>query len=233
MKKLLSWIFALQFLVAEEIKIDLIKFNSIENKSPIKIVLYSSDKYFASVDGADDIFNKLQIKTINGVLNISQKNKSWWRFWDKILLGSIDLNIFLPLDELKSIHNYGIGSIQSIDQIKTQTLSIHQTGTGKIMIGSLSSNDLELKLNGTGKINFQKESSINSAQISLNGTGSIDMGESLIKSANVKISGTGDIKLNVEDLLDGRTNGAGNIYYSGNPQISFKSNGVGAIIPYK
>ena len=233
MKKLFFLIFTLQLLVASEIKIDLKEFDSIKNVSPLSVTVHSSDDYFAIFDNSDDLLKDFELKIINGVLKIAHKDRSWWKFWKKFSLRSASLKIFVPLKDIKSIHNYGVGDIQTVDGIESEALSIHQFGTGKISVASLTSNELDVKLSGTGEIEIENQSKIGIAKINLSGTGNIDMLKSYAKSIDVKISGTGNVKLNVEDSLKGNINGTGKIYYIGNPKISFKSNGTGSLQPYK
>ncbi len=112
--------------------------------------------------------------------------------------------------------------VESINKI---TLS----GSGDIVAkDNINLDNLELKLKGSGDINFKGK--VNDLIVNLSGSGEIDCKNYVAQNTIVNLTGSGDIKVNCSEKLVAKLNGSGDIKYKGKPKfIDQKVNGSGDI----
>ena len=99
------------------------------------------------------------------------------------------------------------------------------TETGNFaMSGAFTTN-----ISGAGTINLNGGSA-DSLTANISGTGLIKAQAFPVKDAFVTISGTGEVDVAVSDLLNAVLSGAGTVFYTGNPTVTKKIDGVGQVI---
>lgn len=114
----------------------------------------------------------------------------------------------------------------SLKTIESLTIN----GAGNIATqNSLSCTDLYVTINGAG--NIVVKGTGNYLNSSINGAGNISAKDFPVARCRAYVNGAGNCTIYVTDELDAAVNGAGNIYYYGNPSVVRTSiSGVGQII---
>lgn len=156
--------------------------------------------------------DRLQIKTEN----------FRWGNQDKV-------DVYITLPELKGLGVSGSGRAEIKDPVKTGSLGLSVSGSGRLYTSDISVSSLECSISGSGDIIFGGSGSASKAEIGISGSGSYS-GEALkIESAEISISGSGSCSCTVSGSLEASVSGSGNITYSGNPKIDARVSGSGKV----
>ncbi len=124
----------------------------------------------------------------------------------------------------------GSGDIESKDMIKSDDLSVAVAGSGDIQL-EIETNDLNVAVSGSGDIKLSGSTKKIIAAVA--GSGDIDAYGLKSDSAELKISGSGGMTITVQNEINARISGSGNIKYNGNPKIEdIKISGSGHVSTY-
>lgn len=152
-----------------------------------------------------------------------------------------ELRIYMKNNHVRNRH--GIKVWVNANQIKKAQMD----GSGNIEIHETTVADLELKMNGSGRIwanvnvtnlnsdmdgsgSIEVDGSIVNHNCSMNGSGHISSENVEAVSVNANVNGSGHIKCYTNTSLDAVVNGSGNISYRGNPSnLNTKIIGSGSI----
>jgi len=99
------------------------------------------------------------------------------------------------------------------------------TETGKFAV----SGTFSTSITGSGIINLNRGSA-DSLPATITGSGIIKAQAFPVKDASVTINGSGEVDVAASDLLNAVLNGAGTVFYTGNPTIIKKISGTGQVI---
>ncbi len=140
-----------------------------------------------------------------------------------------DIKIFITTPEVQKLNLSGSGTIFLDGGFEGEHLQLSLSGSGKILVESVSYQSITSNLSGSGDI---KTGGITHKQnVSISGSGNVEGYALQSANANVRISGSGNAKVFVTGLLEGRIAGSGNIWYIGNPTVNISIAGSGAIHP--
>ena len=125
-----------------------------------------------------------------------------------------------------SYSNVTLRAYVSLKTIESITIN----GAGKITTqNSLNCDNLDLIINGAGDVTVLGNS--NYMYCFINGAGNVMAKDFSVQKCKAMVNGTGNITLTVTEDLDATVNGAGNIYYYGNPaNVTTSIIGVGHIV---
>lgn len=133
--------------------------------------------------------------------------------------------LLITLPEIKSITIGGIGKIYADSTIKTSSLRISISGSGKVEM-PIETNRLEIAISGMGKINLRGIAE--NAEINISGSGKLEAANLRINNCETKISGVGKCYTDVRDRLDLRISGSGSFYYRTKPTaLTVNISGIG------
>ncbi len=107
----------------------------------------------------------------------------------------------------------------------------------------------ELTMIGANDVEVNGFENLERLDVTITGVGNLDMtgsaedliiissGSIILKAfgfiatnCDIRLSGVGDAEINVTDVLSGFLNGAGDIFYKGNPQIDIEITGLGSLV---
>lgn len=132
----------------------------------------------------------------------------------------------LTVKDLNRIQIDGAGQIQS-DALNSKNLTININGASQGTMNNLNVVILTVTINGAGKLNLAGTAT--NQTIKITGAGNYGAGNLASKNAAINIDGGGNVVVRVSDFLNVIINGAGDISYIGNPQISRQINGGGNV----
>ena len=167
--------------------------------------------------------------------------KAYPNYWEQL-----QLNVKRGILEIESNRCFSDKIEATITMPNINQLEIN--GSGKIVSSNFSSEDLELKINGSGDMdlntaakeidaningsgNIVLQGSAQDLKLEVNGSGDFRALDMDILNAEVEISGSGDAELNVNNSLDVNIVGSGDVSYTGQPNIKTKITGSGNVIP--
>jgi hypothetical protein len=103
-------------------------------------------------------------------------------------------------------------------------------GAGNVTINAIAGGQLELLLDGAGKL--RASGTVDNLSANLNGAGDVDLSHLTAGAASVSVNGAGSLQVRSSGALTAVVNGVGNISYAGNPHpVVTQINGVGSIKP--
>lgn len=118
------------------------------------------------------------------------------------------LDIFVSANDYEKLSISGSGSITTERCINVDQLSVEITGSGDITICG-NADELNSEITGSGKVAAYGLESIRTT---------------------VKVSGSGEVQTSVLESLDVDISGSGTVRYMGNPEITSKITGSGAVV---
>jgi len=113
-----------------------------------------------------------------------------------------------------SYSNIALKIYVSLKTIESLTIN----GAGKVVTENpIECDSLNCAVNGAGNINLKGNG--NYLECSINGAGNLNAEEFIVKKCKVLVNGAGACTIYVTDELDASVNGAGTIFYYGNPPV--------------
>lgn len=132
----------------------------------------------------------------------------------------------LTVKNISSIDISGAGKL-SADNLSTDSLNLFVNGAAEGNLANIQLKSLVLTISGAGKINASGNTATQT--INMNGAGEFNAPSLISQSTTITINGAGKATLNANKTLNAIINGAGQVNYFGNPQITQKINGLGKI----
>lgn len=158
-------------------------------------------------------------------LNINMESIKHFAFGFNNHQGDITVKVFT--NQLKSITQNGVGTIQNIDTLHIENLEITNAGVGSMKM-NVKVNKLIIVNSGVGSIDVNGDAS--HTEMNNEGTGSIKGIGLINKIAIADNSGIGSIEVHATDTLDMSNTGIGGIRYTGGAFIkNITSEGIGTI----
>jgi hypothetical protein len=186
-----------------------------------EVYISFGQEYKVVLEGDKDYLAKVETEVSGGTLKI--KNEKWFNSGNQKVI----VHITMPL--LKGLAVSGSGKVVIDDPLKTQSLEVEISGSGKIYTKDIEVNSFECSISGSGCLEFSGSGTIGDAELSISGSGNLTAPEIKIARFEVNISGSGKCDCYVTEKLEGSISGSGNIFYSGNPKIDASVSGSGHI----
>jgi len=136
------------------------------------------------------------------------------------------LHFTLHVKDLAGINTSGSWDVASAS-LHSGKLSILISGSGKAKIDSLTADELDTTVSGSGELDLTGE--VGKQDINISGSGKVLAGDLKSQSAAVSISGSGKVTVWAIGILTVHVSGSGNVSYYGSPQISYDQSGSGSI----
>jgi hypothetical protein len=138
-----------------------------------------------------------------------------------------DIDFYLTVVELDGVAISGLGSV-NLPEVDTDRFEIKISGAGDVSIDALYAERLEVELSGLGDVDIDG-GEVNFQDVRISGSGSYSARRLESSEADVHVSGLGSATVTVEDYLDARISGAGDINYYGSPEIDVDISGLGSL----
>lgn len=192
-------------------------FNAIESKATFNVYIEQDSIYQVVVEAESNLVPYVQTK-VNGNTLIITTNEN--------MRENYPINVYVKTPTLNSIELSGSGIVQS-DTIVTQNLSVKLSGSGN-MNGAVISSMSNLVLTGSGNINYYLDSDNLTSTIS--GSGAINLIGTATNSGNV-ISGSGNLNAFslMSDNVQATISGSGDMYVNAQKQLNVTISGSGNV----
>jgi hypothetical protein len=174
-----------------------------------------------TIEAEDNIMPKITTEVNNGTLIIS-----FGENWETTVIPTKTIKFTLNVINLKGLVINGAVNANAAS-LNSDQLDLEINGVGKINIQNLTTGDLTMK--GSGGADFEMTGTVNSEQIEVDGAATIKAGDLQSQSAKITINGVGTATLWATNSLDATINGAGTVEYYGNPTVTPNITGAGNI----
>jgi len=202
--------------------IEVSNFQNISLAGSGNIIIEQGEDESLIIEAEDNIMDKILVEIKGNTLDIRYKRTFWIFSW---LKPTKDINYYIKLKDLSGIKISGSGTA-SAENIKTENMDINISGSGKINL-NIETQTIKSIVSGSGDFNLSGQA-INQ-EINISGSGKYFAQNLQTQNAIIKISGSGKIEVNAQKKLDINISGSGSVYYLGNPKINQKISGSGKI----
>jgi len=187
---------------------DLRNFAAISLNIPAEVTLKQGD-YAFSVSASADVLEKLKTEVKNNELVIKFENSSHMETKEPI-------RIEITLPSITALEVNGSGEFISSGSFNSDNLNLEINGSGKISLSSLTTKKLAAEINGSGRI-ADLNGTANEVKMQVNGSGEISTINFLGKNVECAVTGSGHISVGAGESLDAKVTGSGDIHYAGSP----------------
>lgn len=174
---------------------------------------------YLDVEIDENLYPLLNIENEDGVLDI----------WTNENIRPTKYNIYTNSKSLESFKGSGSVKIHFKDTLRTPNLKISLSGSGNVLGDYIDCGALSTSVSGSANIKLAGSASEIDSHIS--GSGKVDALGMPAKKVKCSVSGSGHFFVDVEEQLQVRISGSGNVRYKGNPNIDRSVSGSGKIIP--
>ena len=185
-------------------EVKLDKFSKIELKGASKVTLHQGEIQNVTITATQNIID---------LLNRDVKSDEWEIKFNRCLESVEDISIDITIPDIEELSVEGSGSIIGDGLISSNLLELSVDGSGELNL-NLDVKELESEINGSGDLKLKGTTKTH--DIEINGSGDVEAYELTADEATIEINGSGDVKLDVSYSLDVEVNGSGDVYYRGN-----------------
>jgi len=169
--------------------------------------------------GEDNILDIIDTHVENGTLVIDS---------DRSYSSHYQLEAYVSMEAIKGFSINGAGKVVGDGSFTTDELELEIFGAGKMEL-AVTAGNISSRIEGAGCIVLEGRADEHIVRIA--GAGSIEAGDLEVKTYDIRIDGAGTCRIFVTEVLDAEINGAGAIYYRGNPHsVNSTIAGAGKII---
>jgi hypothetical protein len=206
-------------------KFDFTDFTQINIDNNFDVNIIQSNDYSITITADDNIIQDYLNITLSDDgkrLSIGLKSGYTYNIPEMILKADIKMKTLIKLFIKGDSHCHLIN--KGFEQTKTLDVNIDNSSS---LIGMMkTSNNLNLKIDGTSKVSLMGSASKMNIDINgLNGSTIINLGNFEVKEAEIKSTGIGKSILNVRESIKGSLKGASSLIYYGNPSIEINKSG--------
>lgn len=193
-------------------------FRGIDLEVPAKVLITQGPTLRVRAEGYDNIVNAIERDVRNGIWEIE---------FNDCVRNIGELTIYVTMPEIASLRISGTGDIIGENFFTTDDIELIISGTGKIDLG-LDADDIYARISGTGNIILEGDA--DELELESTGTGDFRAFQLKLNRADIEITGAGDAEVFVTNYLRVRITGTGDVLYRGNPRIDFNITGTGDLI---
>jgi len=203
------------------------EFSKLGLANSVRVVLRQGSPQKVEVEASAADLARLETTVEGGRLRIGNKREEGktWSWSQGRFEGSVIVYVTMPT--ISELAVSGSGNIEVEDAIKTSTLSLAVSGSGKIMVPKLTAEKLTSGVSGSGAITVAGTCPEHEARIS--GSGDVRASDLRTETSNIRISGSGDGRLYASRSLEASIAGSGDVYLRGGASVNSKIAGSGRV----
>lgn len=180
------------------------------------VTLMQGDRESLQIEAEDNIIPLIKTEVQNDTLNIS--------FDRKTVIPTKPIKFNLTMRNIHGLETNGAVNLKS-DTLNTDQLELRISGTGNIDLNKLTANSMAINVSGAG--NLATSGQVDSQKINMSGAGNYNGQDLQSKTADINISGLGRVVVWVTETLDVTISGTGGVDYYGSPQVTQQISGLG------
>lgn len=190
-------------------------------------IAISADVYYTTgntheirIEGDEEDIRDLITEVKDGFLQVKYDN---WR------VRHSKLTLHITSSELERIKISGSADFMVDQTLSADELELGLSGSGSIQLKKLESDEIDVQISGSGRTEIGGGMA-DEADVKISGSGKLMAEAFEVSECDVAISGSGDVRIGVRDELDAKLSGSGRVYYRGNPRINSVVSGSGKVV---
>lgn len=173
------------------------------------------------IEGNKNYINNIETKVSGDRLIIKKEN---WR-----LNMNEKADVYITMPEIRGLNVSGSGRAEIKDAVKTETLNLSVSGSGKLYTSDILTESMDCSISGSGDILLGGNGNVSNADVSISGSGGFNGETTKIGSLDISISGSGGCRCYVTESLKATVSGSGSVTYLGNPKVDARISGSGRV----
>ena len=203
--------------------LNLSDFDKVHMGTSGEVFIKQGNKTEVIIDASERRKENLEIEVRGGRLYIGNKRGWNWRDWKN----SGDLVVYVTIKDVRAIKVSSSGKVFGQGVLKTDDMELAVSGSGRIEVET-DAGELESAISGSGKIELSGKCDYN--DVSISGSGRLLAEDLESDRYYISISGSGNCRINVNKQIEARVSGSGRIYYKGNPdKVNSNISGSGSV----
>lgn len=177
-------------------------FDRLEVADDVDVEVVPGDGREVRVFGGEDVLDRVETTSRDGLLRIDVRDRG-------IVIGPD------PLGDVRV-------------QVPSSTLgAVKIGGSGDVELSGIDVPAIEIEIEGTGAVSAA--GTADRLDATIQGAGDADLSQLEVRTATVLVQGAGQAHLDVSDRLDVKVQGAADVVYRGNPEVTQDIQGAGDV----
>lgn len=198
-------------------------FNRIDVYNNPEVIITQDTVNSVTVEAGEHIVAGITTECAYGTLTIRNENKcNWVRSYSKTIA------VHVHVKKLDFIHHHGSSTISSANTLTNTTFEFNVWNSGDINLSIDADTTYSKQHITVGDITLSGRSAY--CYIYNNGNGFTYHHDLRVENSTVIQRGTGDCYVNVNQNMNVEIHDVGDVYYSGNPQVTSSITGSGKLI---
>jgi len=166
-------------------------------------------------------------ENLHEVIKTEVKNNTLYIYTEENIRKAKSKTVYVLYKELNRIKISSSGDIKGANTLKTDELDISLSSAGDLDL-DIQAREIYLSISSSGDAKISGKA--NFLKASLSSAGDLDAYDLEVKKCKITVSSAGNAKINVTEDLDATASSAGDIYYTGDPEIkNLNSSSAGGI----
>ncbi len=196
-------------------------FHQIRMEGSMKIYITQGPYEPILLEGDDNILPIIDTRVMDGRLIIDS---------DHPYNSNRGIRVYVTMENIDQLVIDGSGAMYGENPITTDQLRLEIEGSGRFDL-DVSAQDIISRLDGSGQ--FLLRGTADSHDINVDGSGQLKAGDLVTDHYEINVDGSAICRIYVRESLDVYINGAGIVYYRGNPAtVHSQINGAGKVEEY-
>src|SRR6185369_6986656 len=198
-------------------------FSRIDVYNNVDVIITQDSVNSITAEAGKHIISGITTEINDGILSIRNENKcNWVRSYSKAIV------VYVHVKKLEQIHHHGSATVSSTNTIVGGLLDLNVWNSGDMKLAVTAATIYSRQHSAVGDMTLSGH--VTYCYIYSIGNAFTYEKDLLVQQSDIDQRGTGDIYVNVNQTLNVSIHDSGNVYYSGNPQVSSSVTGSGTLI---
>jgi hypothetical protein len=185
-------------------------------------VYYTQDSvYKVEIYAQANVQDLIETPVVGGELRLQFKKFSKIGRYERVVA-------YIHAPSITGLGVNGSGTLYASAPISSNNLALKVNGSGNINIASYKGQSISANISGSGRVAVNGGEVI-SSDLRISGSGDIDMLHMSAENVQVNTSGSGNTTVTANKTLDIKISGSGSVYYSGSPALYTNISGSGRV----
>ncbi len=202
----------------EQRELQLQPFDAIDANGDFKVYITQGSPQKVEVKGESNILSDLRTDIESGTWKIAHRS---------CVRRSETVEVYITLPEVSALRLNGSGRISASNTLETEELQLDLNGSGRMNL-EVETDELIAHTSGSGEITLRGEA--DKSAIVMSGSGKVAAYDLQSKDVSVKLSGSGRAEVAASSTLTVDISGSGSVHYMGNPSVNTQISGSGKVV---
>lgn len=163
-------------------------YNKVKSMSFVDVVFTQGKTPSARIEGDKSVVDCVEVKQVGDELVVGVKKGTSMNY-----NGDAKLKVYLTSPDLVAVTLFGSGDFDAKGSLDTDDLDIKVNGSGDAEFGKLVCDNFSCLMLGSGDVDVRQVDAKQS-QLTVNGSGDVKMSLSNAESVDIKVNGSGDVR---------------------------------------